>query len=299
LHKLAPIVLFVYNRPEHTQKTIQALQQNTLASDSELFIYADAAKNDSAQMKVIEVRKIISNVSGFKKITLIEQDNNKGLANSIIDGVTEIVNKYGSVIVLEDDLVTSPFFLSFMNQALDYHKNNKDVWHVSGWSYPIKTDELGDTFLWRTMNCWGWATWGDRWKHFDKNTDQLMSQFGKGDIKRFNLDGSQNFWQQILANKEGKINTWAIYWYATIFSNKGLCLNPSQTFIENIGLDGSGVHCGIDESYESKLTNTDEINFNLDFCENELAVSRIKFFLCNSKKSLLKRVYAKVMRIFS
>jgi GT2 family glycosyltransferase len=110
MNNLAPIVLFVYNRPDHTQKTLQALQKNTLAFDSELFIYADAAKNNLVKQQVDEVRTLISNVSGFRNVTVIKQEINTGLANSIIGGVTEIANKYGKVIALEDDLLTSPYF---------------------------------------------------------------------------------------------------------------------------------------------------------------------------------------------
>ena len=120
-----------------------------------------------------------------------------------------------------------------MNQALNLYKNNKKVWHISGWSYPINPDGLADTFLWQLMNCWGWATWSDRWCFFEKNTDKLISQFTASDIKRFNLNGVRNdCWSQVIQNKKGVINTWAIYWYATIYINNGMCLNPSQSFVQ-------------------------------------------------------------------
>ncbi|MDD9196708.1 glycosyltransferase [Aliivibrio sp. S3MY1] len=294
---LAPIILFVYNRPDHTKKTIQALQQNVLASESELFIYADAAKNESAQQQVDEVCNLISDVSGFKKITVIKQETNVGLANSIISGVTEIVNKYGKVIVLEDDLVTSPYFLTFMNDALDLYSNKKDIWHISGWNYPIETDGIADTFLWRTMNCWGWATWDDRWQHFEKNTDKLMESFTAEKIKAFNLDGYENFWGQVLANKEGKINTWAIYWYASIFEKNGLCLNPTETFVDNIGLDGSGIHCGVNTSYIANLNINNNITFETNLEESSIALERIQLFYRKMEKSFLVRAINKLSRV--
>ena len=132
----APIVLFVYNRPWHTQQTVEALQKNKLASESELFIYSDDAKNDDARVSVDEVRKYIDNITGFKKITVIKRDKNWGLASSIIDGVTKIVNKYGRIIVLEDDLVTSPYFLKFMNDSLEVYEKRNDVFSVTGFNYP-------------------------------------------------------------------------------------------------------------------------------------------------------------------
>jgi hypothetical protein len=297
LNDLAPIVLFVYNRPDHTNETLQALQKNTLSQDSELFIYADAAKNETAQRQVDEVREVIYGISGFKKVTVIQQEKNIGLANSIIGGVSEIVKKYGKIIVIEDDLVTSPYFLKFMNSALDFYAEKKGVWHISGWNYPIETAGLADTFLWRTMNCWGWATWNDRWGKFEKNTDRLIDSFNSEQIKSFNLDGYENFWGQVLANKEGRINTWAIYWYASIFNNNGLCLNPSETFVSNIGLDGSGVHCGVNASYVANLNGKNNIKFETILEENGLVLERIQLFYKKMKKSLFVRIVNKIARV--
>ncbi len=297
LDNLAPIVLFVYNRPDHTKQTVEALQKNELAIGSELFIYSDAAKNENAEQKVNEVREYIKSIDGFKKITIIEREKNWGLANSIIDGVTKIVNEYGKIIVLEDDLVTSPYFLKFMNEALEIYKDEEKVWHISGWNYPIDTDKLDNIFLWRLMNCWGWATWADKWKYYEKDVNKVINKFDKNDIKRFNIDGTENFWQQILLNKENKINTWAIFWYATIFKQNGLCINPSETFIENIGHDGSGIHCGESASFSSKLSKNDNINFNVNLEENLIALKRIQKFYKSQKKHFLLRLINKVSRI--
>lgn len=294
---LAPIVLFVYNRPHHTKQTLEALQKNELAKESELFIFSDAAKNEDAVEKVNEVRRYIKAINGFKKVTIIEREKNWGLADSIIDGVTKIINQYGKVIVLEDDLVTSPYFLKFMNEALEFYKNEKKVWHISGWNYPIKTDGLEDVFFWRLMNCWGWATWSDRWSYYEKDIDKTIKEFSKTDIKNFNLDGVENFWQQVMLNKEEKINTWAIFWYATIFKQNGLCLNPTQTFVENIGHDASGVHCGESCSFSSDLSLNNHVKFPDRFEENEIVVKRIQDFYKSQKKSFLVRVINKLSRI--
>ncbi len=293
---LAPIVLFVYNRPWHTQQTVEALQKNELANESELFIYSDAAKNENAEAKVNEVREYIKNIDGFKKVTIAEREKNWGLADSIIDGVTKIVNQYGKIIVLEDDLVTSPYFLKFMNEALEFYKDEEKVWHVSGWNYPIDIDRLEDLFLWRVMNCWGWSTWADRWKYYEKNVNNTIKEFSKDDIKRFNIDGVENFWGQVLANKTGKINTWAIFWYATIFKQNGLCLNPSQTFVENIGHDGSGVHCGDSCAFSGSLSMKKQINFDIKIEENSLAVERIQQFYKSQQKSFFVRAINKLAR---
>jgi sulfatase maturation enzyme AslB (radical SAM superfamily) len=293
----APIVLFVYNRPWHTQQTIEALQKNELAKESELFIYSDEAKNDEDKKSVNEVREYICNIDGFKNVNVIKQSTNQGLANSIIKGVTEIVNKYGKIIVLEDDLVTSPYFLKFMNEALKRYKDEKKVWHISGWNYPIDTDELSDTFFWRYMNCWGWATWSDRWQHYEKNIDKTIKAFSKDDVERFNLDGTVDFWNQVLMNKKGKINTWAIFWATTIFQHNGLCLNPSKTFVINIGQDGSGLHSSDYDIYKSALSMNNNIKFSSDIIENNLALQRIQAFFKSHKKTFLSRVINKLSKI--
>ena len=295
---LAPIVLFVYKRPWHTKQTVEALQKNELANDSDLFIFSDGPKTERDVEKVKEVRNYIKSIYGFKKITVIEREKNWGLAANIIDGVTTIINEYGKIIVLEDDLVTSPYFLRFMNEALEMYKDEEKVWHISGWNYPIEADGLGDIFFWRVMNCWGWATWVDRWKHYEKNIDEIINEFTKKDIKRFNLDGVENFWGQVIANKKGKINSWAIFWYAVIFKNNGLCLNPTVSFVQNIGLDGSGIHCGKNDIFISNLNNKRDVLFEKNVDESQTAVELVKKFYLLKRKSFLSRIMNKLGQVF-
>lgn len=290
--RVAPIVLFVYNRPWHTKQTIEALQKNELAGESELYIYSDAPKNEEAEEQVKEVRSYIHGIDGFKKVTIIEREKNWGLAASIIDGVTKIAGEYGRIIVLEDDLVTSPYFLRFMNDALEYYEDEKKVWHISGWNYPIDAKETNRVFLWRVMNCWGWATWADRWKFFEKDTEKLIREFSKEAIKRFNLDGVENFWEQVLLNREGKIDTWAIYWYATIFKQHGLCLNPVRTFVDNIGFDGSGVHCD-EKSFVDNIQTEYSIQFTKEIEETKVYTDEIKKHLQKGVLTRIKRLVLK------
>ncbi|MBA5248174.1 MAG: glycosyltransferase [Gammaproteobacteria bacterium] len=297
----SPIVLFVYNRPWHTRRTIEALQKNELALNSVLFIYSDEAKDEDAREGVDEVRAYIDTIEGFKKVTVIERDKNWGLANSIIDGVTRVVSEYGRVIVLEDDIVTSPYFLKFMNEALDFYQNKSKVWHVSGWNCAIETDGLEDVFLWRLMNCWGWATWADRWEYYEKNVEKTIQEFSQQEIKQFNLDGVEDFWIQVIQNKQGRINTWAIFWYATIFKQQGLCLNPVQTFVENIGCDGSGEHCGSVDIYSNKLAVNlnKEIKFLSELNENKIALERIKLFYKRQYTLFISVIYKIVNKIIN
>jgi hypothetical protein len=295
--KKAPIALFVYNRPWHTQQTVEALQKNELASESDLFIFSDAPKALETAAAVLEVREYIKTVSGFKSVTIIEREENLGLANSIIDGVTRLCNEYGRIIVLEDDLVTSPYFLEFMNRALYKYAQEKKVWHISGWNYPIDPKGLPEVFFWRTMNCWGWATWADRWVHFQKDPERLIAEWDKNKINQFNLDGASDFWSQVTANTSGKLNTWAIFWYATIFENKGLCLNPAKTYIRNIGHDGSGENCGKSDIY-NEAVNTLSINIFPDSISTHVpAVELIKKNYFSNGPNIFRRILSKLKKI--
>ncbi|KAB2308476.1 glycosyltransferase [Betaproteobacteria bacterium SCN2] len=287
---LAPVVLFAYARPEHTRLTLDALAANKLASHSDLVIYADAACRESDEDKVREVREIIHAASGFRSIKIVERETNFGLAKNIVDGVSEVCDKNGRVIVLEDDIVTAPNFLSFMNAALERYENEPRVWHISGWNYPIDPEGLGEAFLWRVMNCWGWATWSNRWRHFSKDPARLIDTWRSEEIARFNLDGAHDFLAQVMANRNGALNTWAIFWYASIFENHGLCLNPARSFVCNIGNDGSGVNCGLTEDFSTKQLGACVENFPEVIEESALAVQRVKIFYGGMRRTFMQRL---------
>ena len=279
---LAPIILFVYNRPWHTKKTLESLMKNELSNESTLYVYCDGPKDevtDDELKQIILTQKILLEKKWCRRVIINKSDKNLGLAASIISGVTDVINKHENIIVLEDDMVLSPYFLKFMNEALEYYKNNDKVWHISGWNYPISDEGLGDVFLWRVMNCsGGWATWNDKWKYFEKDSEKLISEFTFEDVYKFNLEGNYDFWNQILGNYRGRMNTWAIFWYSNIFVNNGLCVNSTKTFVSNIGFDGSGVHCGDEDKYESEISFSSEYLFINSGYENKRAVSRIKKF---------------------
>jgi len=295
MRNLAPIVLFVYNRPWHTRQTIEALRENIFAEESELFIFSDGPKDKDSEDKVREVRNYIKSIDGFRKVEIIERNRNLGLAANIIDGVTRLVNEYGKVIVLEDDIVTSPYFLKLMNEALEFYKDNEKVMHISGYICPIDNKGLPDFFFLKPTSCWGWATWKRAWKHFKKDCDFFMNIFNKEMIRDFNLNNSYDYWSQIIANKKGKINTWAIFWYASVYIRGGLSLHPKVSFINNIGHDGSGVHCGRNERFSWKSLNTSS-NFSFpEIVEEHLeARKRLEVFFKGLKEPLWKRIWRKI-----
>jgi len=299
LEKYAPVVLFVYARPEHTKRTLNALANNIGASETDLIIFSDGAKKESDIDAVLQVRQISKSAHGFKSVKLVERNSNFGLAKNIIEGLNDISAQFHRFIVMEDDLETAPQFLTFMNSALRRYESNTKIWHISGWNYPIDVSGLGDAIILRVMNCWGWGSWSDRWKKFEKDTGRLISEFDDEMIRNFDLDNSGDFWSQVLQNERGEINTWAIYWYATIFKNNGLCLNPAISLVKNIGLDGSGTHGSTQqEQYGSRDVNArSHFDFPNEIEESRLGISRIIKFNKKYKKNILLRVLIKIHSI--
>jgi len=292
----APIALFVYNRPAHTRRTVEALQKNALADESDLIIYSDAPKNTATEEAVREVREYIRAISGFKSVSIIERDKNWGLANSIIDGVTTVVNERGRIIVLEDDLVTSPYFLGYMNNALDMYKNDEKVMHISGYMFPIDVTGLQESIFLRNASCWGWATWDRAWKYFENDSEKLLVEFSEQSIYRFNLDDAKDFWMQVEENSTGILNTWAIFWYASVFRNGGLCLHPKFSMVNNIGHDESGVHCSSSDMYAVQLASKPITYFEPRTVEDAVALSRLKAFYIPPTPSLITRVMLAMKR---
>lgn len=286
----APIILFVYNRPDHTLRTLKALENNNLASESDLFIYSDAPKNEHSALAVEQVREIISRSWKFKTVTLTLRDINCGLAANVIDGVSKIVKQYGQVIVLEDDLVTSSFALEYFNDALELYRYQDQVMQISGYGYPVKDIEtLPETFFFRVANSWGWATWDRAWSQFNSDINNLTDDFTSEQIHRFSIEGKENFWKQVQEFKAGKINSWAIRWYASVFKNNGLVLYPRNSLTQNIGNDGSGTHTAAETTYQVVLANKKITEFPQEIQEHAQAYESIKYFYAHRKGSLLQR----------
>ncbi len=295
MEKLAPIVLFVYNRPWHTKQTVEALQKNELASESELFIFSDGPKNETVQEGVRDVREYIKTIKGFKKVHIIERDKNWGLANNIIDGVTKIVNEYGRVIVLEDDLVTSPAFLRYMNEGLEIYENVERVFHISGYMYPISKKDLPELFFLKQMLCWGWATWARAWKYFERNPEKQSGMLTRKQIRNFNLNHSYNYWRQLVENKKGSIFTWAVFWYLSIYLQDGLCLNPRDSLVKNIGFDNSGMHSGETKVYDVELSMKTRWDFPQDIEEHQIARKSLEKYFRSIKSPFYIEVLGKIL----
>lgn len=290
MQNLAPIALFVYNRPQHTERTVKFLKQNDLAADSRLFIFSDGAKSETDADKVAEVREFIKKIDGFKSIEIVESKTNLGLANSVIAGVTRLNAAYGKVIVFEDDLISSPYTLTYFNEALNRYRDEEKVMHIGAYMYVLADKTLPDSFFYRAATSWGWATWDRAWQHFEPNIDTLLKQFNHQKKQAFSIEGTMNFWKQMQDFKKGKNNSWAIRWYASIFLKGGLTLNPSQSLVNNIGHDGTGVHSGLNDIYNVIINPQPIKQFPTVLEENKAAYQAIKNFLANRKGSLWMRI---------
>jgi hypothetical protein len=295
MDNLAPIALFVYDRPSHTKKTLEAISANMLADKTSLYVFIDGPKYNADPTtieRVKETKEIVKSNKWCKDLNIIERDSNLGLANSIISGVTELVNKFGNIIVLEDDLVTTKYFLTYMNLALKMYETEDRVACISGYNYPIE-GFLPDTFFLKGADCWGWATWKRAWDNFEKDGTILAKQIQVRKIKReFDFDNSFPYFQMLQDQIAGKNNSWAIRWYASSFLKGQLCLYPRKSFIKNIGLDGSGTHSGTGLDFMNNKSFSE--NYNLVLNKTNIQEDKftkaliIKYFRKNFKKDKFK-----------
>lgn len=255
--KFAPIALFTYCRPWHTQKTVEALLANHESSETDLYIFSDAPKNEKAIEGVLNTRKYIHTITGFKNVHIIEREKNWGLANSLIDGISKIVNEYGKVIVVEDDIVASPFFLQYMNKGLELYKNDNKVASIHAYVYPTQK-KLPETFFIQGADCWGWATWKRAWDIFNSNTQELLDEIVQKKLQRkFDFDYTYPYVDMLKDQINGKVNSWAIRWYASAFLKDMYTLYPGQAMAKQIGMDGVGAtHSGKTDIYNVELRMT-------------------------------------------
>lgn len=250
---LAPILLFVYNRSQHVRQLVTSLLANAEATQSTLYVYADGAKDERDQAAVEEVRGLIHNINGFASVSIVEREENWGLARNVIDGVSTVVKKHGRVIVLEDDLVVAPYFLRFMNEALETYKDEPKVGHIQACDY-TQDPTLPDTFLIKWTGSWGWATWERAWQLFNPDGATLLRELETRKLtKTFDFNGKYGYTRMLRRQVEGLNNSWAIRWNASLFLHDVLSLNVGKALVQNNGFDGTGTNCGGGGLYASNL----------------------------------------------
>jgi hypothetical protein len=292
---LAPIVIFAYNRPKHLRQTVEALLKNEYAAESDLIIYSDGYEGEETRKGVEETRKYIQSITGFRSVQVVEREKNWGLANNIIDGVTTVVNKYGRIIVLEDDLLTSPYFLKYMNEGLNHYENKEEVISIHGYIYPVK-GILPEFFFIKGADCFGWGTWKRGWLLFESDGSKLLSELiRRHKTKEFDFGGSYPYTKMLEKQVDGRIGSWAIRWYASAFLKDKFTLYPGHSLIFHNGSDGSGTNCGISDEFKVELS-TSPIHLDLIEIE-ESAIARkmyIRYFRYAMRKSRIKSLFKKI-----
>lgn len=294
----APILLFVYKRLSHTQQTIEALKANEFAANSQLIIFSDGPRREDDVQSVSDVRKFIRSIQGFQSIDIVESATNKGLARSIIDGVTSMLKKWERVIVVEDDLVTSPYFLSYMNQGLSMYADDHRVASIHGYTYPVKP-ALPESFFIRGADCWGWATWRRAWNVFEEDGSKLLAQLRYQNLThQFDFGGSYPYTKMLEDQIHGRNNSWAIRWSASAFLANMLTLYPGTSLVTNIGFDASGTHSNVgDVVYHSPINNSPIHLKRIPIEENDYARKQIaSFFRAANRGSLFKRLLNYIQR---
>jgi hypothetical protein len=254
---LAPIALFVYNRPEHTQRTVESLRANDLAQLSDLYVFADGPKRGSSLAAIREVRKLIRAIDGFKSVTVIEREQNLGLSESVIRGVTQICNEHGRAIAVEDDILTSVDFLHFMNYALERYLHAEKIFSVSGFnfSFGVPKDYTYDAYCSYRSISWGWGTWKDRWEKADWSVSDYASFSRDRDQQRLFNRGGEDLSGILALQMAGRVDSWSIRWDYAHFKRDALALLPVVSRVYNIGFDGSGVHCRSGTLKQAVLSN--------------------------------------------
>ena len=300
--KISPVVVFVYNRLENTIKVIEALKKNKLAKDSDLIIFSDSSKDSYNIEKVIEVRSYIYTISGFKSIKIIERKENYGLAKNIIEGVTDIINEYGKVIVLEDDLITSSNFLCYLNQALDYYEYDERIFAISAYTVKlpslINLDEVG--YLSYRPSSWGWATWKKEWDKNDwevKDFDSFIKD--KKEVKKFNRGGI-DMTRMLKHCIEGKNYSWAIRWSYTMHKLNKYCFYPKASKVQNIGFGDDATNCRGVDIYQTDLdiSNNCDFNFSKRVQINKKIIKEFAYVFSYRNKAI-KRIKNLIMDLTS
>lgn len=255
---MAPVAYFVFRRPDHVRRSLEALAANPEAAETDLLVYSDGPRSARDEQGVTEVRTLVAGLTGFKSVELIARERNWGLARSFIGGVTDALQRHERIIVLEDDNLTSPHFLRYMNDALNRYASDERVISISGYVYPAR-DPLPETFFIRGADSWGWATWRRAWTHFDPDGARLLAELyqrGRKTIRDFDFDDSFCF-SCMLEGQVAELNdSWSVRWYAFAFLGKRLTLYPGRSLVQNIGNDSTGTHCATSDSFDVGLSET-------------------------------------------
>jgi hypothetical protein len=307
--KLAPIILFVYNRPGHTEQTLEALHLNEYASESVLYIYSDGLKEEASEeskKNVEAVRTTIRKKQWCKEVIIVERTENYGLAKSVIEGVSEVIIRHENVIVLEDDLITASYFLKYMNEGLQLYEDDKQVYGVTGYKFP-SSKEIKDQTYFLPISCsWSFGTWADRWNTINFDAEVLLKKIDANKLQKKLNFGGYPFYEMLKDQCTGRVNSWAILFYTSMFLENGYFLFPNRTLVENIGFDNSGTHYTDENYFKKEGKQTSEIIVNklnvrltkeaVDLIKGRFETEHLKPNQSNRSSSLISKLVRKGKR---
>lgn len=297
----APVIIFAYNRVGTLKRTIASLIENELAADTDLYIYSDGARDECDLDLVNEVRSYLKTIVGFNKVYVVNRDKNFGLAKNIVDAVSELLTRFPSVIVLEDDIVTAPYFLKFMNDALDVYSNDNQVCQVSGYSYleSIAKDldlDLDDIYFIRGADCLAWGTWRRSWLNYSSDSGALANEIRKKKLVRdFNRDNSYNYFKMLRMTAGGRVASWAVNWYAVNFLAGRYILYPLRSLALHIGNDDMATnyqYVGSSDPYHVPLYNLPVTVTKIPVTEKVNTTKVFNAFLVKTRGSFFERLSA-------
>jgi hypothetical protein len=292
----APVVLFAYMRPEHLRRTITSLLGNAEAEATHLTVFCDAPKRSDHQPAVDEVRRYVDAIEGFASVTRVYRTGNMGLARSIIDGVTQTLRDHDRVIVLEDDLLLSPYFLRYMNDGLACYQDDDQVASIQGHWYSTGVP-LPETFFLKGADCWGWATWSRAWAHFESDGRRLLEEVRKRNLSHeIDHDGQYPHMKILKRQVAGSNDSWAIRWHLSCYLRGMLSLYPAHSLVENIGHDASGTNCGASDTFSVQLADSPVRIERIDISPSEEARMAIVDFFRSNKQSLLRKAWSQVAK---
>jgi hypothetical protein len=289
-NNFAPIALFAYARLEHLRRAIESLCANPEAKHTRLYLFCDGPKNDQISGAVERVRVYAEKIVGFASVHVVKRERNMGLAGNIIDGVTRLTQEYERVIVVEDDLLLSRYFLQYMNEALRRYAEDERVISIHGYVYPVKKP-LPEAFFLPGADCWGWATWRRGWQLFNPNGRALLDELIRRRLVRaFDFNGAYAYSKMLNAQIRGKNDSWAVRWYASAFLAGKLTLYPGRSLVHNMGNDGSGTHCESDACFDAELSQTMIDLRNIEVSPSAEGRAIIEEFLRSSQTSIFEKL---------
>lgn len=292
----APIAVFAYNRPHHLNRLFDCLFANELFSRSPVFVFSDGPRDQENRAAVVATRSVARGRLGSRG-QIIASEENKGLAQSIIAGVTDLCNRFGRVIVFEDDLVLHSRCLDFLNAALRHYANDASIQHVNAYRYPLPAASV--PYLSRLASSWGWATWQRAWTNCEFDAAKLVHAIRDADlISALDFEGTFPYYRMLRSQARGEIDSWAIRWYASILLRGGLAVCPNASLVSNHGFDNTGVHCGVSSTYEVDLGAASE-EWPIALSEDMLAFRQMQAFFQTVQGGFTRRLVGKLKRMLA